>query len=1041
MLYPGPRRLVGNGNIEGAVTTGMTGLFVNYRTEDGEWAARTVAEKLAEFFGARNVFFASRSIKLGEDFAEAIERELGDCEILLAVIGRNWLNEDENGRRRIDEPADWVRAEIRQALDRGISVIPILVDGAGRLAEAELPPDIARLARCQYLRLGYRSKDEEYSILADELVGLISDISRYRTGPAGRLGHRSPGPLDGIAGQLAEAVSAQWTREEENRRIYDPAPLPVRWKNVGESLIDHWAAIFGNPAGADQDPLDLAGALGSIVDTYRRIPSGRLVVLGGAGSGKTILAIRFTLAMLGRRTGADPVPVIMNLASWDPVKTHFRDWLAGQLADSHPALSAPGPSGSTLAADLVGSGRILPVLDGFDEIAAGLHPLAMKALNGTALPLLLTSRPEEYASAVENVDVLTAAAGIALAPLDVADLAGYLPATTRRTRLVEGRVTPLWEPVLRRLAEQPPSHAAANLAEVLSAPLMVGLARAIYSDTPGHDPADLLDEDRFGTTLAIEEHLLQGFVPALYENAGPRRFDAARAERWLGFLADHLNRTGSRDLAWWRICSAIPRRTRAIVIGVAVAAAVILALTATAGLYALFRDGVSQGDPSVVLLFGLLCGFSAAVGAGVRRTWLVMAVFILTCSAAISAWSFSRHYALNSAIIQGLLITLIFVSMNKLSAGDELAPSRVRITLHGQASKYFVALIFILVGSLLGILCLAYFNVALGWSESTFRAVDPEASIPLAIMFGLWAFVMCSFSGFAPRYRLKSAIVGSLQSVAATFCFLVLAKGPAMALSDLFPVGPPAVALGFAIGLPVGGAESRKGRELLGYLARTRLVRFTAAGFVAGGVLRTLSLVFPGLIPAEFLGVEGDYANAGKIIGGAVSGIFFGIVAALLAGLFKVMEKFEMEFDITVVVNPVFLLAADRRNALVRSLLYAVTLGVGMALVHAVAATGEEPGIMVGAVFGVPFAAVVLLAGRAWGRWLVLSRTWLPLTGRLPWRLMEFLDDAHRRGILRQVGAVYQFRHARLQDQLARGYRIEVEPAPSREHAPALQSR
>ncbi|MEQ0559856.1 TIR domain-containing protein [Amycolatopsis sp. NEAU-NG30] len=1016
----------------------MTGLFVNYRTEDGEWAARTIAEKLAKFFGVENVFFASRSITLGEDFAEAIERELGDCEILLAVIGRNWLKEDEAGRRRIDEPADWVRAEIRQALDRGISVIPVLVDGAGRLTEADLPPDIARLARCQYLRLGYRSKEAEYTVLADELVGLISDISRYRTGRAGRLGHRAPGPLDDIAEHLAEAVSAQWTREEENRRIHDPAPLPVRWKNADEALIDHWATILGNPAGVDREPLELAGELGAIVATYRRIPSGRLFVLGDAGSGKTILAIRFTLAMLGRRSEGDPVPVIVNLASWNPAKTPFRDWLTGQLADNHPALSARGPNGSSLATDLVGSGRILPVLDGFDEIAVGLHPLAMKALNGTALPLLLTSRPEEYASAVGNVDVLTAAAGIALAPLGVADLAGYLPSTTRRTRSAGGHVTPLWKPVLDRLAEQPPSRAAANLAEALSAPLMVGLARAIYSDTPGHDPADLLDGDRFGTTLAIEEHLLRGFVPALYEKAGQRRFDAARAERWLGFLADHLNRTGSHDLAWWQICSAIPRHTRAIVIGVAVTVAILLALTLNAGLYALLRDDAPHPDWSAVLLFGVLSGFSAATGVGTRRTGSTVAAFILSCCTAVSIWSVSGNNALNSAIMQGICITLIFVSMNKLSVGDELAPSRVRITFHGQASKYLVSAIFVLVGSLLAILCLAYFNLAIGWSESTFHRVAPEASAPLAIVFGLWALVMCSFSGFAPRYRLKSAIVGSLQSLVATFCLLVIVKGPTAALSDLLPVGPPAVAFGFAVGLPVGGTELREGWGLVGYLARTRPVRFAITGLVVGVILRTLSLVFPGLIPPDFIGGEEGYGNAEKIIGGAVSGVFFGIVAALIAGVFKVMEKFEIEFDITVAVNPVFLLAADRRNALARSLLYAVTLGGGMAILDAVTATGDDPVIMVGAVLGVSFAMVVLVAGRAWGRWLVLSRLWLPLTGRLPWRLVGFLEDARRRGVLRQVGAVYQFRHARLQDQLARRYREE--PAPRLERARALQN-
>lgn len=61
-----------------------------------------------------------------------------------------------------------------------------------------------------------------------------------------------------------------------------------------------------------------------------------------------------------------------------------------------------------------------------------------------------------------------------------------------------------------------------------------------------------------------------------------------------------------------------------------------------------------------------------------------------------------------------------------------------------------------------------------------------------------------------------------------------------------------------------------------------------------------------------------------------------------------------------------------------------------------------------------------LLSLTAWGQWVTLARIWLPLTGRMPWRVMTFLEDAHRRGVLRQAGAFHQFRHAQLQDHFAR---------------------
>jgi hypothetical protein len=59
----------------------------------------------------------------------------------------------------------------------------------------------------------------------------------------------------------------------------------------------------------------------------------------------------------------------------------------------------------------------------------------------------------------------------------------------------------------------------------------------------------------------------------------------------------------------------------------------------------------------------------------------------------------------------------------------------------------------------------------------------------------------------------------------------------------------------------------------------------------------------------------------------------------------------------------------------------------------------------------------------AWGAWMVFARVWLPVNGRLPWALPEFLEDAYRRGVLRRAGAVYQFRHARLQDHLKQAFR------------------
>lgn len=341
--------------------------------------------------------------------------------------------------------------------------------------------------------------------------------------------------LDEMAEALAISVRSQWEAEEQIRRIHDPFPLPTRWTAAPEHLMDHWQIIHGAP-----DPLDLDGHGDHIVDTFNRIPSGRLVVLGRAGAGKTVLTSRFVLTLLAVRPV--PVPVIFTLGSWDTSASPLRDWLTDQLISNYPFLAERDSSGATVAAQLLTTGRILPVLDGFDEISEGLRVDAIEAINAGLRPddrMLLTSRIEEYAAAVRQGDVLTAAAVVRLEDLTVTDIAGYLPLTTRKVNSGRNK----WEPVFEHLHSGP-----SLVVEVLSTPLMVALARTIFSDT-GADPAELLS----ATSAAdLEEYLLAGFVPAVYPNGGD-------PSRWLGFLAAHLRRLDTYDLTWWQLVLTVPR--------------------------------------------------------------------------------------------------------------------------------------------------------------------------------------------------------------------------------------------------------------------------------------------------------------------------------------------------------------------------------------------------------------------------------------------------------------------------------------------------
>ncbi|MEQ4302618.1 toll/interleukin-1 receptor domain-containing protein [Plantactinospora sp. B6F1] len=152
----------------------MTGIFINYRTGDETFAAPVIDERLRREFGDDRVFRDSRSLEPGLDFPPEIWYHLKRSVVLLALIGPRWLQlTDDSGNRRIDDPKDYVRREIRRALKRDIRVIPVLLDGGRMPTEEELPADIRRLARRQFLPLHTRNLLVDLQRLVDELARIV----------------------------------------------------------------------------------------------------------------------------------------------------------------------------------------------------------------------------------------------------------------------------------------------------------------------------------------------------------------------------------------------------------------------------------------------------------------------------------------------------------------------------------------------------------------------------------------------------------------------------------------------------------------------------------------------------------------------------------------------------------------------------------------------------------------------------------------------------------------------------------------------------
>jgi hypothetical protein len=126
------------------------GIFLSYRREDAAPYARLLQRELRERFPDAQVFMDLDSIEAGLPFAKVIRDAVDTCAVLVALIGRQWMTiTGEEGRRRLDNPGDYVRFEVQAALERGVRVIPVLVDGARSASGAGATVRAARASGVQ----------------------------------------------------------------------------------------------------------------------------------------------------------------------------------------------------------------------------------------------------------------------------------------------------------------------------------------------------------------------------------------------------------------------------------------------------------------------------------------------------------------------------------------------------------------------------------------------------------------------------------------------------------------------------------------------------------------------------------------------------------------------------------------------------------------------------------------------------------------------------------------------------------------------------
>jgi len=159
----------------------MARIFISYRREDSGASAGRLHDRLREHFGRDNVFMDLDTIEPGLDFTEVIERTVASCDVLIALIGRQWLTStDAAGQRRLDDPEDLVRREVATALRRNIRVIPVLIQDTSMPRAATLPDDLQPLTRRNALELSdthfHRDADQLLEVL-DRVLGVTPSSS------------------------------------------------------------------------------------------------------------------------------------------------------------------------------------------------------------------------------------------------------------------------------------------------------------------------------------------------------------------------------------------------------------------------------------------------------------------------------------------------------------------------------------------------------------------------------------------------------------------------------------------------------------------------------------------------------------------------------------------------------------------------------------------------------------------------------------------------------------------------------------------------
>jgi hypothetical protein len=465
-------------------------------------------------------------------------------------------------------------------------------------------------------------------------------------------------------------------REMYRRRLTASGLVQLRWtvetEGRGPALIRQTAHSLG-VAVENQNimRLHLSGTTSELIRWYIREPIHRLMIVGGAGSGKTSVALMLAEGMLADKGYAGPVPILLSFSSWDAERHSLQEWVAQRIAVDYPELGNRLAYGDDAVDRLLEDGDVLLLLDGLDELPDARRPVAMEAVADlpAPAPVVVTCRSTQFDRVLGRKRPVPT---VKLAPIEPRAALKHLSDQDDQWAAYVDRHG--WEHCIQRVGRH------------LTNPLLIFLASVAYG-VHADDPEEF-SIDQFENKGQVDSLLLGRFVVAVYqrhagllgsqpttrlttEEASAKHWNPDKAEEWLRFLAAGPGRDNN-DIAWWALFPtpfpATPVFPVLGLVSVTAAGAVNGFVGGGSGLLL----GTSFGLSTAFFLSTIVTPTNAWVGDQIKRYLVLDSGYgISMLLAALAAAGVARLSGVLMAIWVALLIFSLSYTMVR-AAGDRL---------------------------------------------------------------------------------------------------------------------------------------------------------------------------------------------------------------------------------------------------------------------------------------------------------------------------------------------------------------------------------